>query len=121
MTYIDGFVIPIPKKNVAAYKKMATEGSKTWRKFGAIDYKECILEDAKVPDVMPFTKLAKAKPTETVIFAYITYKSRKHRDAVNKKVMAYLSKQYADKKDEPMPFNPKRVAFSGFEVIVDGK
>lgn len=121
MSYVDGFVIPIPKKNLKAYKKMATEGCKTWTKFGALDYRECVLEDAKVPGVMAFHKLAKCKPTETVVFAYIRFKNRKHRDAVNKKVMAFFDKKYAKMKNPPMPFDPKHMAYSGFDVIVEAK
>lgn len=118
---MDAFVIPISKKNLKAYKKMATEGCKTWMKFGALEYRESILEDAKVPNAIAFSKLAKSKPTETVIFAFIRYKNRKHRDAVNKKVMAFFEKKYATAKDMAMPFDPKNVAMSGFEGIVESK
>lgn len=125
-TYVDGFVLVIPKKNVAAYKKMAAEGAKAWLKFGALDYKECMGDDLNIkgsmgmPAPLSFIKLSKAKKGETVWFSYITFKSRAHRDSVNKKVMAYFSKKYADKKDEPMPFDMKRFAYGGFKVIVSG-
>ncbi len=118
MSYVDGFVIPIPKKNLRAYKKMATEASKIWMKHGALDYKECVADDMKVKDVLPFSTIAKMKSNETVIFAYIVFKSRKHRDRVNAKVMAYFEKKYAQKKDQSMPFDPKRIAYSGFKTIV---
>ena len=90
-----------------------------WKKFGALDYKECMLDDAK-PKWITFTfpKMAKAKPNETVWFSYITYKSKQHRDQVNKKVMAEMDKKYADKKNQPMPFDMKRMAYGGFKVVV---
>lgn len=119
MTYIDGFVIPLPKKNVKAYIKMAKEGRKTWMKFGALDYKECIAEDLKVKGMLPFSSIAKTKPSETIVFAYIVFKNRKHRDAVNKKVMAFFDKKYAKQKDMPMPFDTARAAYSGFTTIVE--
>lgn len=120
--YVDGFVIVLPKKNLAAYKKMATQGGKVWMKYGALDYKECVLEDATPAHVMlPFGKLAKVGKNETVVFSYILYKSRAHRDAVNKKVMSDPTmdpKKWAGKK---MPFDEKQMTYGGFEVIVDGK
>ena len=116
--YVDGFVIPVPKKNTAKYKKMAQEASKVWKRFGALDYKECMIEDVKPEHVkLTFPKLAKTKPGETVWFSFIVYKSRTHRDSVNKKVMEYFSKKYG--KDMPMPFDMKRFAFAGFKVMVD--
>jgi len=119
-SYIDGFVIPVPKKNAAAYKKMAKEAMGVWKKFGALDYKECMIDDAK-PEFVTFTfpKMAKTKPDETVWFSFITYKSRAHRDAVNKKVMAYFDKKYGKDK-MPMPFDMKRFAYGGFNVEVGG-
>lgn len=116
--YVDGFVIAIPKKNTAKYKKIANEAKLVWEKFGALDYKECILDDAK-PKFVTFTfaKMAKIKPGETVWFSFITYKSRQHRNAVNKKVMAYFEKKYG-KDMMPMPFDMKRFAFGGFKVEV---
>lgn len=116
-TYVDGFVIPIPKKNKAKYKKMAQEGCEAWLKFGALDYKECMLDHTPPGVVMTFRKMAGAKPTETVWFSFITYKSRKHRDAVNKKVMAYFTKKYGDNPWD-MPFDMKRFATGGFKVEV---
>lgn len=118
-TYVDGFVLVVPKNKVAAYRKMASEGAKIWKKFGALDYKECMLDDAK-PKWVTFTfpKMAKAKPSETVWFSYITFKSKAHRDQVNKKVMAEMDKKYKDKKNFSMPFDMKRMAYGGFKVIV---
>jgi uncharacterized protein YbaA (DUF1428 family) len=117
--YVDGFVLAIPKKNTAQYKKMAREASVVWKKFGALDYKECMIDDAKPKDVvMTFPKMAKTKPGETVWFSFIVFKSRKHRDAVNKKVMAYFDKKYGSGQMD-MPFDMKRFAYGGFTVEVD--
>lgn len=118
MTYVDGFVLPIPKKNLKAYRKMASEAEKVWRKHGALDYKECVAEDVKVKGVVPFTRLAKCKPGETVVFAFIVYKSRAHRDKVNKSVMDYFSKKYDETAYADIPFDMKRIACSGFRTIV---
>lgn len=122
-TYVDGFVLIIPKKNVAKYKKMAAEAATIWRKFGALDYKECMGEDLKPntpggPAPLTFPKMIGAKSGETVWFSYITYKNKKHRDAVNKKVMAHFDKKYADKKHDDMPFDMKKMAYGGFSVVV---
>ena len=117
-TYVDGFVLTVPKKSAAEYRKMATEGSKIWKKFGALDYKECVIDDEQ-PKTVTFTfpKMAKAKKGEQVWFSYIVYKSRTHRDAVSKKVMAYFNQKYKDKQMS-MPFDMKRMAYGGFKVIV---
>jgi uncharacterized protein YbaA (DUF1428 family) len=115
--YVDGFVIPVPKKNTAKYRKMAREAMKVWMKFGALDYKECILADAR-PDPMvkmTFPTMARVKLGETVWFSFITYKSKKHRDTVNKNVMDYFKKKYPGQKME-MPFDMKRFAYGGFKV-----
>jgi uncharacterized protein YbaA (DUF1428 family) len=118
-TYVDGFVLCIPKKKTAVYKKIATEAKQVWRKFGALDYKECIINDATPPHVvMTFAKMAKAKPTEAVWFSFITFKSRSHRDQVNKNVMAYFDKKYGPNGMSEMPFDMKRFAYGGFKVEV---
>ena len=118
-TYVDGFVLVVPKKNVAKYKKMATDGQRVWKKFGALDYKECI-GDALTPEgvTLTFPKLTKLKKDETVWFSFVTYKSKAHRDAVNKKVMAYFSKKYPDSSFKDMPFNMARMSYGGFKVLV---
>lgn len=113
--YVDGFVIPILKKNVKAYVKMAKLGAKVWKDHGALDYRECVGEDLKNAWGISFPKLAKTKTGETVIFAYIVFKSRAHRDAVNAKVMKD-PRMKCDMKD--MPFNVKRMAYGGFETLV---
>ncbi len=117
--YVDGFVLSVPKDKTAAYKKMATEGSKVWKKFGALDYKECMIDDAEPKFVtFNFPKMAKTKANEVVWFSFITFKSRAHRDAVNKKVMAYFEKKYS-KKEHAMPFDMKRMSYAGFKVMVE--
>jgi uncharacterized protein YbaA (DUF1428 family) len=117
--YVDGFVLVVPKNKTAAYRKMAQGGRTMWMKFGALDYKECILNQAKTQHpILTFPKLAKVKKGETVWFSYITYTSRAHRDQVNKKVMALMSKEAKKYKDIPMPFDLKRMAYGGFKVIV---
>ena len=117
--YVDGFVIPIPKKNTAKYKKLAREAMQIWKKFGALDYKECKIADVRPDKVvtLTFPKMVKAKPSETVWFSFITYKSKKHREEVNKKVMAYFEKKYG-KGEMQMPFDMKRFAYGGFKVEV---
>ena len=114
MSYVDGFVIPVPKKNIQAYRRMATTGRKAWLKHGAVDYKECVGDDLAAKFGMPFTRLLKLKPGETVIFAYIVFKSRAHRDRVNAKVM----KEMTDAPKE-MPFDFKRMVYGGFKTIVE--
>lgn len=117
-TYIDGFVISVPKKNTAKYKKMAQDGLQAWMKFGALDYKECIIDISRPQGVtFTFRKMAKAKPNETIWFSFITYKSKAHRDAVTKKVMAYFDKKYS-KGPVDMPFDMKRMAHATFKVVV---
>lgn len=118
--YVDGFVLTVPKKKAAAYKKMAKDAAKVWRRFGALEYKECVIEDPK-PQWVTFTfaKMAKAKPTEQVWFSFIVYKSRQHRDQVNKKVMDFFNKKYRDKMNKDMPFDMKRMAYGGFVAEVE--
>lgn len=117
--YVDGFVLVVPKSKVKDYRKMASIGRRMWLKHGALNYKECVLDDpAPKGVVFTFAKMAKAKPSETVWFSYIEYKSKKHRDQVNKKVMAEMDKQMAKYQDMPMPFDMKRMAYAGFKVKV---
>ncbi len=117
--YVDGFVLVVPKKSIAAYTKMAKIGRKVWKKHGAIDYKECVIDDSRPKGVVyTFGKAMKTKPNETVFFSYITYKSRAHRDAVNAKVMKDSLMNNAKYKDMPMPFDMKRMSFGGFKVLV---
>lgn len=120
MSYVDGFVIPLPRKNIKTYQRIATKAGRIWKEHGALDYKECIGEDLKIKGLVPFTKVGKAKSGETVVFAYILFKSRKHRDTVNAKVMKDPRIQgMCDPKK--MPFDVRRMAYGGFSVIVDPK
>lgn len=118
MKYIDGFVVPVPKKNFDAYKAISKKAGKVWKEHGALEYRECVGEDLEQKGMASFTKLAKAKPDEVVMFAWIAYKSRAHRDRVNKKVMADPRLQEMCK-PENSPFDVKRMAYGGFEVAVD--
>lgn len=122
MTYVDGFVLPVPKKNISKYRKMAEEGRKMWMKAGALHYFECVGDDLnpKMPmKFRKFTQIAKSKKNETVFFSFIIYRSRAHRDAVNKKVMAGVGDN-PDAMNMKMPFNPAHMAYGGFKVIVEG-
>ncbi len=116
--YVDGFVLVVPRKNIKKYQKIAQKAGKVWRDHGALEYFECVGEDLKSGFGVPFPKLAKTKKDEMVVFAWIVYKSRKHRDQVNKKVMA--DPRLKDMMDpEDMPFNMKRMSYGGFDVIVE--
>ncbi len=115
--YVDGFVIPIPKKNMKAYLRMAKMGAAMWKDHGALAYTECVAEDLKIPFGLGFPKMAKLKPGETVIFSFIVYRSRAHRDKVNAAVMKDPRMNEATMKDK-MPFDLKRFAMGGFEVLV---
>lgn len=118
MPYVDGFVIPIPKKNLQAYRRMSAKAGKVWRDHGALEYRECVGDDLNMKMGVPFPRLAKSKTNETVVFSWIVYKSRAHRDAVNAKVMKdpRLGSMMDGKK---MPFDIKRMAYGGFKVFVD--
>ena len=117
--YVDGFAIAVPKKNVGAYKRMATVGRKVWMKHGALQYFECVGDDFRVHEGCGpgFLKGMRTKPGETVMFAFIIYKSKAHRDAVNAKVMKDPAMNTVPPK---MPFDMARFLFGGFKVIVEG-
>ena|SRR5687768_2277042 len=119
MKYVDGFVLIVPKKNMKAYTKMAKLAGEVWKDHGALEYYECVGEDLKTPMGLPFPKLAKAKAGELVIFSFIVYKSRAHRDKVNAAVMKDPRVKEMGGKDKPMPFDVKRMAYGGFEVFVE--
>lgn len=115
--YVDGFILVIPKKKVNEYRAMARLGRKIWMKHGALNYKECIIDDAKPPYVsFIFPKMAKAGPGETVWFSYIEFRSKKHRDRVNALVMKDPDMQ--PDPERKMPFDMKRMAYGGFRVAV---
>ena len=117
MSYVDGYVLPIPKKNVKAYIRMARMGEKMWMKHGALDYKECVGDDLKVKWGTGFAKTMKLKPGETVVFAYVVFKSKAHRDSVNAKVMKAMEKMGDISKQ--IPFDVKRMAYGGFKTAVE--
>ena len=117
MDYVDGFVLPVPSKNLAAYRSMARLASKVWRDHGALDYHECVADDVKPGKLTSFPQSVKLKPDETVVFAWIVYKSRKDRDRINAKVMADPRLGTMSPKD--MPFDVKRMFFGGFKAIVE--
>jgi uncharacterized protein YbaA (DUF1428 family) len=119
MPYVDGFVVPVPKKKLAAYRRMAKTAGKVWREHGALAFRECVADDVKVGKRTSFPRSVKLKPGETVVFSYIVYKSRRDRDRVNAKVMKdkRLAKMMNPK---TMPFDAKRMFFGGFKVLVEG-
>lgn len=121
MKYVDGFVIVVPEQNIAAYREMAKLGAKVWKKYGALEYFECSGDDLE-PEMtgITFPKMTKAKDGETVVFSFIIFKSRAHRDEVNAKVMQDPMMNDPKYKDKMMPFDVKRMAYAGFKVIVEG-
>lgn len=119
MSYVDGYVLPVPKKNLKEYRRIASLAGKIWKKYGALDYKECVGDDLKIKGMTSFTKMAKMKSNETIVFAYVVFKSRKHRDSVNAKVMKDPRIQEMCGKN--VPFDVKRMSYGGFKVFVDPK
>ena len=117
MSYVDGYVLPVPRKNLAEYRRVAQQAGKIWRKYGALDYKECVGDDLRTKWGVPFTRVVKVKPGETVIFSYVLFKSRAHRNRVNAKVMKDPLMDVW--KDQPMPFDMKRMVNGGFKGLVD--
>jgi uncharacterized protein YbaA (DUF1428 family) len=117
MSYVDGFIVPVPTSNLAAYKAMSKKAGKVWLEHGAIDYREYVADDVKPGKWTSFPQSVKMKDEETVVFSYIVYKSRADRDRVNKKVMAdpRLNDMMAGK---DMPFDGKRMIYGGFKEIV---
>ena len=118
MPYVDGFVLPLPKRNLKTYRRLATKAGKIWREHGALDYKECVGDDVKPGKVTSFPQSVALKSGETVVFSWITFKSRAHRDRVNAKVMKdpRLAKMMDPK---AMPFDAKRMFWGGFKAIVE--
>jgi uncharacterized protein YbaA (DUF1428 family) len=116
--YADGFVIVVPKKNLKAYEAMSRKAGKVWKEYGALEYCECVGDDLKVKFGTPFPKLCKPKPNEVVIFSWILFKSRTHRDKVNAKVMKD-PRLGPEMVGGEMPFDMKRMSYGGFSVFVD--
>lgn len=117
MAYVDGFVLPVPKQNLDAYREIAQRAGEVWREYGALEYRECVADDVKPGEVTSFPQSVALKPDETVVFAWIVYKSRAHRDEVNAKVMKDPRMTSVDPKD--MPFDGKRMIYGGFETFVE--
>jgi len=117
MAYVDGYVLPVPKKNLKAYFAMARKAAKVWRDHGALEYRECAGDDLDVKFCLPFTKIIKVKPGETVVFSWIVFKSRAHRDRINANVMKdpRLAKMMDPK---ALPFDCKRMVCGGFKIVV---
>jgi uncharacterized protein YbaA (DUF1428 family) len=118
MHYVDGFVLPIPRRKLAAYRRMARLAGKIWREHGALQYFECIADDVKPGKITSFPQAVKLKKGETVFFSFVIYKSRKQRDRVNQKVKSDPRlKKYMDPKK--MPFDGKRMFWGGFKGFVE--
>lgn len=116
--YVDGYILPVPKKKLSQYRKMAKVGAKTWKKYGALEYFECVGDDLSPAFAgITFPQTVKARKNETVIFSFIVYKSRKHRDSVNAKVMK--DPIMNDPMNMPIPFDMKRMVYGGFKAIVE--
>jgi uncharacterized protein YbaA (DUF1428 family) len=117
MAYVDGFIVPVPKKQLQAYRRLAKQAGKVWREHGALEFRECVADDVKVGKWTSFPRSVKLKPSETVVFSWITYKSRAHRDRVNAKVMK--DKRITSMDPKTMPFDGKRMIYGGFKVLVE--
>ena len=119
MLYVDGFLLPLPRRKIEAYRRLSSKAGKVWREHGALEYRECVGDDLANRWGATFPSRARAKRGETVVFSWIVYKSRAHRDRVNKKVMKDPRLAAMMSGDTPMPFDMKRMAYGGFRVIVD--
>ena len=118
MAYVDGFLVPVPKRKVKAYLEISRKAGKVWKEYGALEYRECVGDDLNIKNMTGFPKVIKTKAGETVVFSWIVYKSRAHRDAVNKKVMKDARLE-AMMGPDAMPFDVKRMAMGGFKIAVD--
>jgi uncharacterized protein YbaA (DUF1428 family) len=119
MRYVDGYVLPVPKKNLQAYRRMAQQAGKVWRDHGALEYAECVADDVKPGKLTSFRQSVKLKPGEIVVFSWIVFKSRAHRDRLNAKVMK--DPRLANMMDpKALPFDGKRMIWGGFKVLVEG-
>ena len=116
--YVDGFVLPVKKRNLATYRRLSQKAGRVGKKHGALEYIETVGDDLSMPGMASFAKLARAKRGEVVLFSFILYKSRRHRDQVNKQVMADPAVARMCKPEE-MPFDVKRMAYGGFKAFVD--
>jgi uncharacterized protein YbaA (DUF1428 family) len=116
--YVDGFIVPVPKKSLEAYRRMSQKAGEVWREFGALEYRECVADDVKVGKLTSFPRSVEKKPNETVVFAWIVYKSRADRDRINAKVMKDPRIKQMMETDSKI-FDGKRMIWGGFEVFVD--
>jgi uncharacterized protein YbaA (DUF1428 family) len=116
MPYVDGFVLAVPKKNLDAYRRMASKAGKVWREHGALEYRECAGDDLEVKGLVPFPKMLKPKPGETIVFAWVVFKSKADRNRVNAAVMH--DPRLTNMAKDP-PFDVKRMVYGGFKTIVD--
>jgi uncharacterized protein YbaA (DUF1428 family) len=116
--YVDGFVLPVPKDKIETYRAIAEKASNIWKEYGALEYRECVGDDLEIKDMVSFLKISDAKPEETVVFAWIVYNSKEHRDEVNAKVMADPRMNDMCGGGE-MPFDCSRMAYGGFKTIVE--
>jgi uncharacterized protein YbaA (DUF1428 family) len=117
MPYVDGFIVAVPKKKLPAYRRLARKAGKIWREHGALEFRECVADDVKVGKLTSFPRSVKLKPSETVMFSWIVYKSRRDRDRINAKVMK--DPRLAGMDAKSLPFDAKRMIYGGFKVLVD--
>ena len=117
MAYVDGFVVPVPTKNVEAYRKLAQQSGRIWMEYGALEFHECIADDVKPGKLTSFPQAVDLKGDETVVFSWIVYKDRAARDEINAKVMN--DPRIKEHPPESMPFDAKRMIYGGFSPIVD--
>jgi uncharacterized protein YbaA (DUF1428 family) len=117
MAYVDGYVLPIPRKNLPAYRRMARTASRVWRDHGALEYRECAGDDLRVKMGVSFPRRFKAKPGETIVLAWVVFRSRAQRNRVNAKVMK--DPRLAAMMEGPMPFDVKRMVYGGFRILVE--
>jgi uncharacterized protein YbaA (DUF1428 family) len=117
MKYVDGFVLVVSKKKLAAYRKVARQGAAVWKEYGALEYKECVGDDLDVKWGVPFPRLLKLKSHETAVFSWIVYKSRAQRDRINAKIMK--DPRFASMDPNSMPFDVNRMVYGGFKVLVE--
>ena len=118
MPYVDGFVLPVPKRKMDSYRRMARAAGKIWLEHGALEFRECVGDDLNTKMGASFPRRMRTKPSETVVFSWIVFKSRAHRDRVNAKMMKDRRLEKMMSK-EAMPFDPKRMLYGGFKVVVD--
>jgi len=118
MNYVDGFITPVPRRKLKVYRALAKKAGKLFREHGALEFRECVVEDPRSPMGIPFPRLARLKPNETVMFSWIVFKSRAHRDKVNRNIMAD-PRMHALCDPNDMPFDVKRMAYGGFKVLVE--